>query len=103
MESRLARLPNYKGFVICQLCKNNIDMDEQRRGAHLEQSKQADHMLSAAVKWFKPAEVRNSVSVPIPEVDRGRVEFHNLIMTEHILLEPPMDLETEICQVSIHS
>ena len=35
-------------------------------------------MLVNSAKRFKPAEVGNTVMVPIPDVDRGRADFKNI-------------------------
>ena len=50
----------------------------KREGAKRKQEEQADKMLEQSAKRFKPAEVGDSVMVPIPDVDRGRADFLNL-------------------------
>ena len=42
------------------------------------QKRQAENMISAIVKRFKPAEKGNNVMIPVPDVDRGRAEFRNV-------------------------
>ena len=36
-------------------------------------------MLSTTAKRFKPASVGDNVAIPIPDVDKGRAEFRNVL------------------------
>ena len=50
----------------------------ERSGAKRKQEKQANKMLELSNKRFKPAEIGDTVFVPIPDIDRGRCEAPNL-------------------------
>ena len=63
---------------IGHLNKIKENIVKQREGAKRKQEEQADKMLEQSAKRFKPAEVGDSVMVPIPDVDRGRADFLNL-------------------------
>ena len=65
-------------MVICQLCKKKESIDIGRNLARSKQAKQAERMLSATAKRFKPAELGETVMVPLPDVDRGRSDFRNI-------------------------
>lgn len=61
----------------CTLCSRQLYIDSQREASKQAQERQAEKMKSASVRRFKPAEVGDTVMVPIPLVDRGRAEFPN--------------------------
>ena len=48
-----------------------------REMVNKRQNMQADKMLEQSNKRFKPAEEGENVNVPIPEVDRGRLDPPN--------------------------
>ena len=50
----------------------------QRAGAKRKQQDQADKMLERSAKRFKPAEINDTVLVPIPDLDRGRCDYPNI-------------------------
>ena len=54
-------------------------MKNQRAGAHEKYVSQAESMLSTTAKRFKPAGVGDNVATPIPDVDKGRAEFRNVL------------------------
>ena len=62
----------------CYLCQKTADITTERQGAKRKQQQQADKMVEHSAKRFKPAEVGDTVLVPIPDVDRGRCEYPNL-------------------------
>ena len=59
--------------LICQLCKNKDDISIERNSARSKQVRQAEKMLSVAAKRFKPSELGDNVSVPIPDVDQEAI------------------------------
>ena len=65
--------------VVCQSCLTEKNIVKERNLACNKQEKQANRMLSVTAKHFKPREVGENVSVPIPDVDRGRGEFRNVL------------------------
>ena len=65
--------------VVCQSCLTEKIIVKERNLARNKQEKQANRMLSVTAKRFKPREVGGNVSVPIPDVDRGRGEFRNVL------------------------
>ena len=62
----------------CFLCQKTADVSEERLGVKRKQQQQAHKMVEYSTKRFKPAEVGDTVLVPIPDVDRERCEYPNL-------------------------
>lgn len=54
------------------------EINEMRKNAADNMVKQAEKMKAASAKRFPPANVGDTVMVPIPDVDRGRAEFPNV-------------------------
>ena len=63
---------------LCSLCVKDHELALQRAAAKRKQQDQADKMLERSAKRFKPAEINDTVLVPIPDVDRGRCDFPNI-------------------------
>ena len=63
---------------LCNLCSKEHEMVLQRAGAKRKQQDQADKMLERSAKRFKPAEINDTVLVPIPDLDRGRCDYPNI-------------------------
>ena len=57
-----------------------------REMAKKRQNLQADKMLEQSNKRFKPAEEGENENVPIPEVDRGRLEPPNFMLFKSMIL-----------------
>ena len=53
----------------CTLCSCQLHIDSQREASKQAQENQAEKMKSTSIRRFKPAEVRDTVMVPIPLVD----------------------------------
>ena len=70
---------------LCGLCLRKSKIVEMREMAKKRQNLQADKMLEQSNKRFKPAEEGENVNVPIPEVDRGRLDPPNFtdVIQEH--------------------
>ena len=51
----------------------------QRKRAHEAQSVQAERMDKRSKRVFGPVEVCDNVTIPIPQVDRGRADPRNII------------------------
>ena len=66
-------------FVTCQLCVRSTGMQNERNLAVVQQQQQAQRMLSETAKRFKECVLGENVLVPIPEVDRGRTDFRNVL------------------------
>jgi hypothetical protein len=66
-------------FTTCQLCVRSTDMQSERNLAVVQQQQQAQRMLSETAKRFKDCVIGENVLVPIPEVDRGRTDFRNVL------------------------
>ncbi len=62
----------YGCTVLCRHCFNSENIHTTRLEAKGNQE-----MLETSTKRFKPAEVGDTVMVPIPDADRGRAEFRN--------------------------
>ena len=65
------------GGEICEICQRKTSIEEMRAIARKNQELQANQMLERSNKRFKPAEDGDNVNVPIPEVDRGRLDPAN--------------------------
>lgn len=65
--------------VVCQSCTKENNIIEERNLARNKQQKQANRMISMTAKRFKTGEIGENVSVPVPDVDRGRGEFRNVL------------------------
>lgn len=63
----------------CFICKRGESSSEERQGAKRAMIQQADKMQQLSNKRFKKGEVGESVRVPVPDLDRGRVDHRNLI------------------------
>ena len=53
--------------------------ERKRSAANDSQKKQADKMLTATARQLAPLEVGSNVAIPIPDVDKGRAEFRNVL------------------------
>ena len=62
----------------CFLCANKTRVLNEREQCVEKMEKQAKKMLDRSAKRFKPAHIGDNVLVPIPDVDKGRVEFRNI-------------------------
>ena len=66
------------GILIgCENLCNSLSCLKMRAIAKRNQEMQANKMLERSKKRFKPAEDGDNVNVPIPEVDRGRLDPAN--------------------------
>ena len=70
---------------LCGLCLRKSKIVEMQEMAEKRKNLQADKMLEQSNKRFKPAEEGENVNVPIPEVDRGRLDPPNFtdVIQEH--------------------
>ena len=64
---------------LCKLCYTQQRMDLERAEARRKTSQQADKMLELSSRRFGEAEVGTTVLLAIPDVDKGRCEFPNLL------------------------
>ena len=64
--------------VLCHLCHRDSNIEKERHDTKRSLEKQANKMLQSSNKRFKPLSVGENVMVPIPDVDRGRVDFRNV-------------------------
>ena len=64
---------------LCRICSQKEIMEAERRGTKRKQEQQADVMLRKSSRRFKEAKVGDTVVVHLPEVDRGRCEFPNVM------------------------
>ena len=62
----------------CAMCKRAEDIRNEREGARKRQLSQADKMLSNTAKKVKVCEVGDAVMVPVPSVDRGKIDQPHL-------------------------
>ena len=58
---------------LCSICVRRKNISEKRSIAKRKQEHQADKMLEISKKRFKPAESGENVNVPVPDVDRGKL------------------------------
>ena len=62
-------VPNMESCVIYVEEK----ISNKRKGAKRKQEENAQKMLESSIKWFKP-EIGDTVLVPIPDVDRAKID-----------------------------
>lgn len=68
------------GLLVCVLCDRSAAILENRHGAKRHMQEQAEVMLqSASKRLYQPVAVGTNVTVPIPNVDRGRADPRNLL------------------------
>ncbi|KAK3929650.1 DNA-directed RNA polymerase II subunit RPB1 [Frankliniella fusca] len=65
---------------LCLLCQKGDRIAAERKEAHSNIRAQAKKMVLASKNRFSPAEVGDSVAVPIPDVDRSKAGERNVIM-----------------------
>ncbi|KAK3926235.1 Rho-associated protein kinase 2 [Frankliniella fusca] len=65
--------------VLCLLCQKGDRIAAERKDAHNIRA-QAKKMVLASKNRFSPAEVGDSVAVPIPDVNRSKAGERNVIM-----------------------
>ena len=59
---------------LCSICMRRKNISEKRIIAKRKQEHQADKILERSRKRFKPAESGENVNVPVPDVDRGKLD-----------------------------
>ena len=64
--------------VVCEVCRRKNLIKEQRAGAKHKQKENANKMLKESNKRFKPAELGDTVMIPIPDVDKGKIDQPNI-------------------------
>ena len=57
--------------MTCRFCKADQNLAAERAGAKHGLEIQAEKMLGNSAKKFKPADVGDSVTIPVPSLDRG--------------------------------
>ena len=63
-----------KHGVLCELCRRHQSISDHRIQAKKKQEDMAEKMKELSNKKFKPAEVGDTVLVPTPDVDRGKID-----------------------------
>ncbi|KAH7703060.1 KRAB-A domain-containing protein 2-like protein [Aphelenchoides avenae] len=62
-----------------QLHHRAMRIVQQREGARAGQKRQAESMLLSSAKRYAPVEVGTSVRVPVPDVDRSKIDHRNVM------------------------
>ena len=70
---------NENGLYHCLFCKKALHIKEQRLNSKRKQEQQAENMLNKSNKRFKQCEEGSCVTLPVPDVDRGRGDFRNVM------------------------
>jgi hypothetical protein len=65
--------------MYCLLCYNKKVIEMNRIGAHKQQKREAEKMMTSSNKKFKPSDIGDNVLVRIPEVDRSRITPRNIL------------------------
>ncbi|KAE8740775.1 hypothetical protein FOCC_FOCC013699 [Frankliniella occidentalis] len=71
--------PKCGGGAQWSLCFRRGKIDLGRAGAYASLLKQAGRMMKTSQRVQKPAEVGNTVTVPVPLVDRGKGDARNVV------------------------
>ena len=64
--------------ICCALCINSTDIELERQEAVNSMKRQSKKMLSLSAKRFKPLNIGDNVMIPVPELDRGKVDAKNI-------------------------
>ena len=67
-----------KDGVKCKLCQRKEDISAEREGAKKRQMIQADKMIQNTQKKLKVVEVGDTVMIPVPDVDIGKIDQNQL-------------------------
>ena len=67
-----------KNAVKCKLCQRRDDIAAQREGAKKRQMREADRMIENTRKKLKVVYVRDTVMLPVPDVDKGKIDQNQL-------------------------
>ena len=62
---------------LCRICIRRKNIADSRNVAKRKQGENAEKMVAQSNKRFKPAEFGENVNVPIPDVDRGKLDPQN--------------------------
>ncbi|KAK9709222.1 hypothetical protein QE152_g26741 [Popillia japonica] len=73
--------PSTSGNIICELCLCQKDIQSNRLNAKINLENQAKKMKALPNSKFPPCFVGDTVRVKIPDVDRGRGDFRNILIT----------------------
>ena len=63
----------------CAWCKRTEHIQAQRSSAQKRQQEQAEAMLTKSAKKLKVVVVGDNVLVPVPNVDRAKIDHPNLL------------------------
>ncbi|XP_047505092.1 KRAB-A domain-containing protein 2-like [Pieris napi] len=74
---------------LCEICTTQQNINKHRLSARLSLENQAKKMKALSNLKFPPCSVGDTVRVQIPDVDRGRGEFRNVLM---VVIEKAGDL-----------
>ena len=66
------------GGVKCKLCQRKDNISVQREGAKKRQMREADRMIESTNKKLKVVEVGHTVMIPVPDVDKGKIDQNQL-------------------------
>ncbi|XP_050307832.1 KRAB-A domain-containing protein 2-like [Anthonomus grandis grandis] len=72
---------NTSGNIRCELCLYQRNIQSNRLDAKRNLENQAKKMKALSNSKFPPCSVGDTVRVTIPDVDRGRGDFRNILMT----------------------
>ena len=67
-----------KDGVKCKLCQRRDDIAAQREGAKKRQMREADRMIENTRKKLKVVDVGDTVMLPVPDVDKGKIDQNQL-------------------------
>ena len=66
-------------LVVCHLCFNEEVISEERRNASESMRRQANRMRNLSERILTEVEVGKNILIPIPMVDSGKGDPHNLL------------------------
>jgi hypothetical protein len=66
-------------LVVCHLCSNEEVISEERRNASESERRQANRMRNLSERILTEVEVGKNILIPIPMVDSGKGDPHNLL------------------------
>lgn len=76
-----SKCENCSDDYFCDLCIAAMKIDQERASSKSNLNRQASRMLERSNSKFPVCKVGDTVRVAIPDVDRGRGDFRNILMS----------------------
>lgn len=71
--------PVYEEHFICSLCARREQLKSAQDDCHRRQKITAEKMVSVSTAKFPPLEIGDSITLSVPSVDKGPLDFRNIL------------------------